>query len=317
MDIIIFFFTLVVALVSKNKDTVLEHTGLVSRSAYDDALKDAQMLKEATKEFKRRREEQNEEARQLKVKSDKVEADIAELQLKLIEAKRKARFRWFWENDCSVYFTKQTTMVFRKLAELHNECMAFINNTLGLTGTFLFIAIFLYIIWNIYNIRNVFRHHLTLELLWTLVPVTILGILLLPSVALLYTVDALFQPTSTIKAVGHQWFWSYEYSKLLNHISSVESFGINVVENYLGTLRLLETDNRLILQKEKVIRILVTAVDVIHSWAIPAFGIKTDACPGRLNQISLFASILGLFYGQCSELCGINHSFMPINLKVI
>jgi len=138
---------------------------------------------------------------------------------------------------------------------------------------------------------------------------------------LLYSLDEILDPQITLKIVGHQWYWSYEYSDYLT-TQSDEGFGF---DSYLlsaddltpGAFRLLEVDNRVILPVNTHIRLLVSAADVLHSWAVPSFGIKVDACPGRLSQASLFLKREGVFYGQCSEICGINHGFMPIVVKSV
>ena len=123
----------------------------------------------------------------------------------------------------------------------------------------------------------------------------------------------------TLKIVGHQWYWSYEYSDFSDNDKSVnfDSYMITTNDLTLGAFRLLETDNRVVLPTNTHIRLLITSADVLHSWAVPSFGIKIDACPGRLSQASLFVKREGLFFGQCSEICGINHGFMPIAVKCV
>ena len=147
-------------------------------------------------------------------------------------------------------------------------------------------------------------------------------VIAVPSFALLYSMDEMIDPAITLKVVGHQWYWSYEYSDY-NHTVE-DSEGINfdsymIAEEDLttGGFRLLEVDHRVVLPVETHIRVLVTAADVLHSWAIPSFGIKVDACPGRLNQTSMFIKREGTFYGQCSEICGVNHGFMPIAIDAV
>ena len=142
-----------------------------------------------------------------------------------------------------------------------------------------------------------------------------------PSFALLYSLDEILDPQITLKIVGHQWYWSYEYSDYLTSTSD-EGFGfdsylLSVDDLTPGAFRLLEVDNRVVLPVNTHIRLLVSAADVLHSWSVPSFGIKVDACPGRLSQASLFLKREGVFYGQCSEICGINHGFMPIVVKSV
>jgi len=141
----------------------------------------------------------------------------------------------------------------------------------------------------------------------------------IPSFTLLYSLDELIDPTITLKVIGHQWYWSYEYSDYNTlqggETLAFDSYLINIDDLTKGAFRLLEVDNRVILPINTHIRLLVTAADVLHSWAVPSFGIKVDACPGRLSQASLFLKREGVYYGQCSEICGVNHGFMPIVVK--
>lgn len=167
-------------------------------------------------------------------------------------------------------------------------------------------------------------HGTLLEIVWTIVPAVILLTIAVPSFSLLYAVDEVVDPALTVKVVGHQWYWSYEYSDYISEGEDEESLGINF-DSYMlpedelevGNLRLLEVDNRLVLPVDTHIRVVVTAADVLHCWAIPSFAVKMDACPGRLNELSLFIEREGVFYGQCSEICGVNHGFMPIAVEVV
>nr|YP_011010383.1 cytochrome c oxidase subunit 2 [Metrocoris nigrofasciatus]WPW46998.1 cytochrome c oxidase subunit 2 [Metrocoris nigrofasciatus] len=154
-----------------------------------------------------------------------------------------------------------------------------------------------------------------IEIIWTVLPTMILILIALPSLRILYMMDETKNPTITIKAIGHQWYWSYEYSDFKN--IEFESYMKPTNEISKNEFRLLETDNRIVLPINNQIRILVTATDVLHSWTIPSLGIKIDAIPGRLNQGSMFINRPGLMYGQCSEICGANHSFMPITIESV
>lgn len=154
-----------------------------------------------------------------------------------------------------------------------------------------------------------------IEIIWTVLPAVILIILALPSLRLLYLIDETTEPRITLKSIGHQWYWSYEYSDFRNiefdsYITPLTSLGES-------EFRLLEVDNRVVLPYLTQIRLLVTAADVIHSWTIPRLGIKADAVPGRLNQLNILFNRPGVFYGQCSEICGANHSFMPISVEAV
>nr|YP_010688060.1 cytochrome c oxidase subunit II [Torix tukubana]WBR65241.1 cytochrome c oxidase subunit 2 [Torix tukubana] len=154
-----------------------------------------------------------------------------------------------------------------------------------------------------------------IETIWTIVPAIILIFLALPSIRLLYIMDESFNPYLTIKSIGHQWYWSYEYSDFSN--LEFDSYMTPTEELNLGDYRLLEVDNRMVVPTNLNIRMMLTAADVIHSWTVPALGVKMDAIPGRLNQMTFTILLPGVYYGQCSEICGVNHSFMPIAVEAI
>nr|YP_001586138.1 cytochrome c oxidase subunit II [Rhynochetos jubatus]ABO93086.1 cytochrome c oxidase subunit II [Rhynochetos jubatus] len=149
-----------------------------------------------------------------------------------------------------------------------------------------------------------------IELIWTILPAIVLILLALPSLQILYMMDEIDEPDLTLKAIGRQWYWTYEYTDFKD--LSFDSYMIPTTDLLPGHFRLLEVDHRLVVPTETPIRIIVTASDVLHSWAVPTLGVKTDAIPGRLNQTSFTATRPGIFYGQCSEICGANHSYMPI-----
>uniref|UniRef100_Q6SJJ6 Cytochrome c oxidase subunit 2 n=1 Tax=Papilio clytia TaxID=110796 RepID=Q6SJJ6_9NEOP len=154
-----------------------------------------------------------------------------------------------------------------------------------------------------------------IELIWTIIPTITLIFIALPSLRLLYLLDELNNPLITLKSIGHQWYWSYEYSDFNN--VEFDSYMIQYDKSTPNNFRLLDVDNRIILPMNNQIRIMVTAADVIHSWTIPSLGVKIDANPGRLNQTNLFINRPGIFFGQCSEICGANHSFMPIMIESV
>nr|QNE85852.1 cytochrome c oxidase subunit II [Platypalpus cursitans] len=158
-------------------------------------------------------------------------------------------------------------------------------------------------------------HGQTIEIIWTILPAIVLLFIALPSLRLLYLLDEINEPIITLKTIGHQWYWSYEYSDFLN--VEFDSFMIPTTDLSNDGFRLLDVDNRVILPMNSQIRILVSAADVIHSWTVPALGVKVDATPGRLNQTNFMINRPGLFFGQCSEICGANHSFMPIVIESI
>nr|YP_010016385.1 cytochrome c oxidase subunit II [Paraleuctra cercia]QOI73898.1 cytochrome c oxidase subunit II [Paraleuctra cercia] len=155
----------------------------------------------------------------------------------------------------------------------------------------------------------------TIEIIWTILPAVTLVFIALPSLRLLYLLDEVSNPALTLKTVGHQWYWSYEYSDFLQ--VEFDSYMTPYHEMNESGFRLLDVDNRAVLPMNTQIRILVTAADVLHSWAVPALGVKVDATPGRLNQTSFLMNRPGLFFGQCSEICGANHSFMPIVIESV
>nr|YP_010126780.1 cytochrome c oxidase subunit II [Phalanger orientalis]QPO06085.1 cytochrome c oxidase subunit II [Phalanger orientalis]QPO06098.1 cytochrome c oxidase subunit II [Phalanger orientalis] len=152
------------------------------------------------------------------------------------------------------------------------------------------------------------------ETIWTIMPAVILILIALPSLRILYMMDEIYNPYMTVKAIGHQWYWSYEYTDYEDLM--FDSYMVPTQNLTPGQLRLLEVDNRMVLPMELPIRMLISSEDVIHAWAIPSLGLKTDAIPGRLNQATLTSTRPGVYYGQCSEICGSNHSFMPIVLEM-
>uniref|UniRef100_A0A8K1HNY9 Cytochrome c oxidase subunit 2 n=2 Tax=Geoscapheinae TaxID=112912 RepID=A0A8K1HNY9_9NEOP len=154
-----------------------------------------------------------------------------------------------------------------------------------------------------------------IEVAWTIAPAIILIFIAIPSLRLLYLMDEINNPTITLKTIGHQWYWSYEYSDFLK--VEFDSYMIPQNEMNNNNFRLLDVDNRASLPMNTFIRIIITATDVLHSWTIPSLGVKADATPGRLNQSSFLINRPGVFYGQCSEICGANHSFMPIVIESI
>jgi len=192
---------------------------------------------------------------------------------------------------------------------------------------FLLIAIAVFVLWMIIRVLCQFNatanpkpskivQHTVLEVVWTIIPTFFLMFIALPTFALIYAMDEVVSPGVTVKVIGHQWYWSYEYSDLTTPDNKdgivFDSYMVPEEDLVKGELRLLEVDRRVVLPIETHIRLLITSADVLHCWTVPSLGVKIDACPGRLNQISLFIKRSGVFYGQCSEICGINHGFMPI-----
>nr|YP_010464277.1 cytochrome c oxidase subunit II [Chlorophila portschinski]UUL71654.1 cytochrome c oxidase subunit 2 [Chlorophila portschinski] len=155
----------------------------------------------------------------------------------------------------------------------------------------------------------------TIEVIWTILPAITLIFIALPSLKLIYILDETNNPSISIKTVGHQWYWSYEYSDFKN--IEFDSYMIPQQELNKFNFRLLDVDNRMVIPFLSQIRMLISSADVIHAWTIPSLGVKVDATPGRLNQMSFTSTRSSILYGQCSEICGANHSFMPIVVESI
>lgn len=213
-------------------------------------------------------------------------------------------------------FQTPASPIMEKIVDLHHDIHFFLIVVIISVLWILLRSIYLFRERNTETLRYSFDHHTEVELIWTIIPTVILIFIAIPSFALLYAIDELHNPKITLKVVGNQWYWSYEFSDYIGEFSdeSIDFDSYMLLEEDLieGSYRLLEVDERVYLPERVSIRILVTSLDVIHSWAIPSLGVKMDACPGRLNQVGLFIRRRGVYFGQCSELCGINHGFMPI-----
>jgi cytochrome c oxidase subunit 2 len=237
-------------------------------------------------------------------------------------------------------FQDPATPIMRGITDFHDHLMLFIVFIVFFVTYLLLMCLHTYSEKNNPNDPDTFTHSTILEVVWTILPALILAIVAVPSFALLYSMDEMVDPSLTIKVIGHQWYWSYEFTnyfedpltreEFINNLSvHFESYMISsedieeIIEDLCeedeeesyednGLFRKLEVDKRLFLPAHTQIRILVSSADVLHSWAVPSFGIKIDACPGRLNQAQILISRFGTFYGQCSEICGLNHGFMPI-----
>ena len=185
--------------------------------------------------------------------------------------------------------------------------------------TLFVLGLLLYVMWRFRESRNPTptrtTHNTVVEVLWTVIPVVILVLIAIPSFKLLYYSDTIPKADLTVKAIGHQWYWSYEYPDHGNFTFDATILADDELKE--GQPRLLEVDSRIVVPVNKVVRVQVTADDVLHAWAIPAFGVKVDGVPGRLNEVWFKAEKTGVYYGQCSELCGVNHGFMPIRVDVV
>ena len=164
------------------------------------------------------------------------------------------------------------------------------------------------------KIASTTSHNTLIEVIWTLVPCLILIVMAVPSFKVLYSQDTIPKADVTIKAIGYQWYWGYEYP---DENIIFDSYMIDEKDLKENQPRLLSVDNEVFVPVNKVIKVMITANDVLHAWALPSFGVKRDAVPGRINETWFKADRTGVFYGQCSELCGIKHAFMPITVNVV
>lgn len=208
-----------------------------------------------------------------------------------------------------IIFQDAASSVIFQLISFHDHTLLVLTLVLTVVGY----ALLILILNN--HINRYILEAQTIETVWTILPALILLVLALPSLRILYITDEVRQPSLTLKTVGHQWYWRYEYTDFTN--VEIDSYILPTTDLNPGDYRLLEVDNRIVVPIQLEIRILITAADVIHSWTVPALGVKVDAVPGRLNQIGFTTTQAGVFYGQCSEICGANHSFMPIAVEVI
>ena len=202
--------------------------------------------------------------------------------------------------------------------ELYDHIMFYLCLILGLVSYILYVIIKDYKD-NRFAYKYV-RHGQVIEIIWTIFPAVILLLIAFPSFILLYLCDEVLTPAMTIKVIGLQWYWKYEYSDFVDSIGETIEFESYVIPDDMlepGALRLLDTDTSIVVPVDTHIRFVVTANDVIHSFTIPSLGMKIDATPCRLNQVSALIQRTGVYYGQCSELCGVNHGMMPIKLECV
>jgi len=216
--------------------------------------------------------------------------------------------------DWQLGYQKSVTSVMDDLVFMHDYILLPIITAISVFVLFLI----LYAVWKFKASKNPnptkTSHNTLLEVLWTVIPCLILVVIAIPSFKLLYKQDVIPKADITIKAIGYQWYWGYEYpdQKIAFEASMIETKDLKP-----GQPRLLATDKHVVVPVNKVVKVLITANDVLHAWALPAFGVKRDAVPGRINETWFKAEKEGIFYGQCSELCGIKHAFMPITVEVV
>ncbi len=211
-------------------------------------------------------------------------------------------------------FQEAATPVMRDIQDLHSLLLIIIT-----VITLFVLALLVYVIVRFNAKRNPTpsrtSHNTLVEVLWTVLPVLILVVIAVPSFKLLYFMDRIDKPEMTLKVIGNQWYWSYQYQD--NGDFMFDSLMVQTDQLKPGQTRLLEVDNQVVLPINTNIRVLVTSQDVLHAWAVPAFGVKIDTVPGRLNETWMRIERPGTYYGQCSELCGVNHGFMPIAVKAV
>jgi cytochrome c oxidase subunit 2 len=224
------------------------------------------------------------------------------------------------------YLQDPATQTMEGLLDFNGHLLILITSIVGFVGWLLFSTIYSFEELKGPQKLPLFVHSKELEITWTSLPALILLMLASPSFALLYSMDEIATPEISLKILGHQWFWSYEISDFVGYNGNPIKFKYVCyllssedlqLKDEMGYFRLLETNKRVILPTNIHIRLLISSADVLHSWTIPSLGVKVDACPGRLNAANIFLKRFGLFYGQCSEICGVNHGFMPISLIVV
>jgi len=211
-------------------------------------------------------------------------------------------------------FQKAASPVMERLSEFHDILLVMCVSIVGLV---FFLIGYVIIRFNkkANPVPSATTHNVMIEIIWTIIPVFILIAIAIPSFKLLFFMEKEPGTDLTIKVVGHQWYWKYQYPD--NGNFEFDSYMIKDEDLKPGQLRLLDVDNRIVLPINKNVKVLITGGDVIHSWAVPSLGIKTDAVPGRVNETWLRITDPGVYYGQCSEICGVGHGFMPIAIEAV
>jgi cytochrome c oxidase subunit 2 len=228
--------------------------------------------------------------------------------------------KWDVAENYQLGFQDPASPVMEGIINFHNYVMIYI--VFIMVGTFWMLSSILleYRKSNRVISHKFLTHGTTIEIIWTITPAVILVLVAFPSFKLIYLMDEVVDPAITLKVVGHQWYWSYEYSDYVDQDGtsiSFDSYMVPTNDLTKGQFRLLEVDERVVVPANTHVRVIITSADVIHSWAVPSLGVKLDAIPGRLNQTGFLATREGIFYGQCSEICGANHSFMPIVVEAV
>lgn len=224
--------------------------------------------------------------------------------------------KWFElpTDGWGLYFQDPASPVMERVIDFHGMLLIIIS-----VITILVVALILFTLWKFRASNNPkpskTTHNTLIEVIWTIIPCLILVIIIVPSMKMLYYMDRTAEPEMTLKVTGYQWYWGFEYPD--HDDMSFLSYIVPDDELKDDQKRLLSVDNVVVLPVDTNIRILVTAADVLHSFAMPAFGIKTDAVPGRINETWVNINKEGTYYGQCSELCGKNHGYMPTEIKAV
>ena len=221
---------------------------------------------------------------------------------------------------CGLFFQDSASPQMEGIEELHNNIMFYLAIILFTVTWVMIITIRSFVVTNSLIAHKYMNHGTLIELIWTITPALILILIAFPSFKLLYLMDEVMDPSLVVYGEGHQWYWSYQYPDFANEDNEFIEFDSYIVpETDLedGHFRMLEVDNRVVIPELTHTRLVASSADVIHSYACPSLGIKADAYPGRLNQASVFVNRLGVFYGQCSEICGLLHSSMPIVIQSV
>ena len=216
--------------------------------------------------------------------------------------------------DWQIGFQEAASQTMRDIVNFHNNLLLPVIIAISVFVLFLMIYACVRFRASRNPIPSKTTHNVAVEVLWTLIPCLILIVMAVPSFKILYKQDTIPKAEVTIKAVGYQWYWGYEYP---DENVIFESYMIKEEDLKENQPRLLTVDNEVVVPVNKVVKVLITANDVLHAWALPSFGVKRDAVPGRINETWFKAEKVGTYYGQCSELCGIQHAFMPITVRVV
>ena len=215
--------------------------------------------------------------------------------------------------DWQLWYQDAASPVMERVNEMHTTLMWIITPILIFVTLLLIVAMFRFREKK-NPIPSKTTHNVPLEIIWTLIPVIIVASIAYPSIKLIYFMDKTEKADMTVKVIGHQWYWEYEYP---DHNITFDSFMLNKEQIKEGQIRNLEVDKQVVVPVGANVRILATSADVLHSWAVPAFGVKQDTIPGRMRETWVRVTKPGVYYGQCSELCGKDHGYMSIAVRAV